>query len=87
MINTPNLSDIKTGDLFVTSGYGGRFPRGYPVGVVTSIHKEANSEFLDVNLSVSAHLDQTERVLLVWPSQLKLQDQVQQLLGQPLEAR
>ncbi|UAJ66155.1 rod shape-determining protein MreC [Candidatus Schneideria nysicola] len=29
--------DIKVGDIFVTSGVGGRFPEGYPVAVVSSI--------------------------------------------------
>src|SRR5690606_35743599 len=35
--NVPNTADVKVGDLLVTSGLGGRFPPGYPVGVVSSV--------------------------------------------------
>lgn len=84
LMNVSTLSDVKKGDLFVTSGYGGRFPQGYPVGIVSQVKKEVNKEFLEVTLVPSAHLDQTQRVLLVWPNQLKLHDQVEQLLSQRL---
>jgi rod shape-determining protein MreC len=84
VVNVSILSDVKKGDLFVTSGYGGRFPPGYPVGVVSRVKKEADKAFLDITVVPSAHLDQTQRVLLVWPSQLKLHDQVEQLLNQQL---
>ncbi len=33
-------SDVKPGDLLVTSGLGGVFPAGYPVAVVTGIKRE-----------------------------------------------
>ena len=35
-------ADIEDGDLLVASGLGGVYPRGYPVGVVTSIEPEAS---------------------------------------------
>ena len=84
VVNVSNMSDVRKGDLYVTSGYGGHFPRGYPVGVVSHVKKESDKEFLDITLVPSAHLDQTQQVLLVWPGQLKLHDQVEQLLNQPL---
>lgn len=84
VVNVSQLADVRKDDLFVTSGYGGRFPPGYPVGVVSRVKKEADKPFLDITLTPSAHLDQTQRVLLVWPSQLKLHDQVEQLLNQQL---
>ncbi len=31
----PANTDIRVGDVLVTSGLGGRFPEGYPVGVVS----------------------------------------------------
>jgi rod shape-determining protein MreC len=33
----PANTDIRVGDVLVTSGLGGRFPEGYPVGVVSSV--------------------------------------------------
>ena len=84
VVDVSNMSDVRKGDLYVTSGYGGHFPHGYPVGVVSHVKKENDKEFLDITLVPSAHLDQTQRVLLVWPGQLKLHDQVEQLLNQSL---
>ncbi len=34
----PHNADVREGDLLVTSGLGGRFPAGYPVGTVISVH-------------------------------------------------
>jgi rod shape-determining protein MreC len=82
LANVPVLADIKQGDLFVTSGYAQHFPEGYPVGVVTSVSRHVGDQFLRVALLPSAHLDQTQRVLLVWPGQLKLRNQVEKLLKQ-----
>ncbi len=84
LVNVPVLADIKRGDLFVTSGFDQHFPQGYPVGVVTSVMQEVGQQFLQVQVLPSAHLDQTQRVLLVWPGQLKLRNQVEQLLQQNL---
>ena len=33
----PANTDIRVGDVLVTSGLGGRFPEGYPVAVVSSV--------------------------------------------------
>lgn len=33
--HVPSSTDIEVGDLLVTSGLGGRYPEGYPVGYVT----------------------------------------------------
>jgi rod shape-determining protein MreC len=34
--HVPHNEDVKVGDVLVTSGMGGRFPRGYPVGTMTA---------------------------------------------------
>ncbi len=65
----PNNADIRTGDQVVTSGLGGRFPRGYPVGTVVDIRRDARQPFAEVKVRVSAHLHRTREVLLVWPSE------------------
>ncbi len=84
LLNVSTLADIQKGDIFVTSGYGQLFPQGYPVGVVINVTHKVGQKFLAVSLLPSAHLDQTQRVLLVWPSQLKLRNQVEQLLKRSL---
>lgn len=61
-------SDVKVGDLFVTSGLGGRFPFGYPVGEVTEILKSSGERFATVILKPSAHIDRARLVVLVWPA-------------------
>jgi len=72
LINVPKTSDIRSGDLFIASGLGLRFPVGYPVGRVDQVIKQAGQRFSKISLQPSAHLDQTQQVLLAWPSQLSL---------------
>jgi len=84
LVNAMPSSDIKMGDVFVSSGYGLRFPIGYPVGVVTHIEKSRLGRFMDVSMTPSAHLNQTQLVLLVWPQQAKLKKTVMQQMNQPL---
>lgn len=63
----PTNSDIKQGDLVVSSGLGRRFPRGYPVGTVTNVSLEPGEPFASVVVKPSAKLTQSLEVLLVWP--------------------
>lgn len=44
----PNGSDIRRGDLLVTSGVGGVYPPGYPVAVVTRVEPEPAYAFARV---------------------------------------
>lgn len=64
-----NNADVKVGDLLVTSGLGGKFPAGYPVGRVTSVERDQGREFAAVDVSPSARLERNREVLLVWPPQ------------------
>lgn len=63
----PNSADIRVGDLLVTSGLGGRFPAGYPVGRVVSVERDSGQPFAKVQAEPSAHLERNREVLLVWP--------------------
>ena len=65
--NVPTNADIIKGDLVISSGLGHRFPRGYPVGTITSINMVLGETFLKVVLTPSAQLDKSREVLLVWP--------------------
>src|SRR5215472_9020448 len=59
-------ADITTGDLLVTSGLGGVFPDGYPVGRVTEVHRDAVQPLARVRAAPLAHLDTDSEVMLVW---------------------
>ena len=65
----PNNADMRVGDVLVTSGLGGRFPRGYPVGVVTSVERNGARPFATVQAQPSARLERNREVLLIWPTQ------------------
>lgn len=65
----PNIArsgDVRIGDALVTSGIGGRFPAGFPVGTVTALAPDANHAFVEATVAPAAHLDRSREVLLVW---------------------
>ncbi|MGB1191327.1 MAG: rod shape-determining protein MreC [Pseudomonadales bacterium] len=64
--NVVATTDIKAGDLLVSSGLGQRFPVGYPVGVVESVVQDPGKPFLKVIARPSAKLDRSRFVLLVF---------------------
>jgi rod shape-determining protein MreC len=61
----PQSADIREGDLLITSGIGGRFPAGFPVGVVRRLHADKLRLFVVGEATPSAHLDRGNEVLLV----------------------
>jgi rod shape-determining protein MreC len=63
----PTNADIKIGDLVVTSGLGGRFPAGYPVGQVTAVDIDHSEPFARIVVTPSAQVSRAREVLLVWP--------------------
>lgn len=62
-------TDIKVDDTLVSSGLGGRFPVGYPVGKVTSIIQDPGQPFVSVTITPSAQLNRSRHVLLVFTTQ------------------
>ena len=64
--NVVGTTDIKAGDLLVSSGLGQRFPVGYPVGVVESVESDPGLPFLNVVVRPSAQLDRVRHVLMVF---------------------
>jgi len=58
-------TDIRVGDLLVTSGLGGRFPHGYPVARVTDVKISPGDAFAVVNAAPSSALDRGRFVLVV----------------------
>ena len=69
--NVVATTDIKAGDLLVSSGLGQRFPVGYPVGVVESVVQDPGKPFLKVVARPSAKLDRSRFVLLVFAGELR----------------
>jgi len=70
LLNVPQTADIRTGDLFLTSGLSDRYPAGYPVGRVLSIIHDPGLPFSAIVLEPSAHLAQSRQVLLVWKEKI-----------------
>ncbi|MCW8878820.1 MAG: rod shape-determining protein MreC [Kangiellaceae bacterium] len=62
----PDTTDIKVGDLLLSSGLGERFPDGYPVATVTHVSHNPGEDYATIWATPSAHLEQSALVLLVW---------------------
>ena len=58
-------ADVKLGDLLVSSGLGGKFPAGYPVGTIIDVRGDTGDAFLSVRAKPAASLDRVREVLLV----------------------
>jgi len=72
LLRLPNLpvhSDLREGDVLVTSGLGDRFPPGFPVAEVTRIERDTGGAFARVEARPLAALDRGREVLLVLPGE------------------
>jgi len=65
----PRNADIREGDLLITSGLGGTFPAGYPVGTITKIRSTPGQPFLEVEAQPTAMLGRIREVLAVIPEE------------------
>jgi rod shape-determining protein MreC len=65
LANVPISGDVRVGDRIVTSGLGGRFPPGFPVGTVIELHPDESRAFLVGELKPAAQLDRGRDVLLL----------------------
>ncbi|GLP97371.1 rod shape-determining protein MreC [Paraferrimonas sedimenticola] len=63
----PTSTDIKAGDLLVSSGLGGRFPEGYPVARVDSVERGDGRRYAKIRVRPLASLDRIRYLLLLWP--------------------
>lgn len=59
-------TDIRAGDLLVSSGLGDRFPVGYPVAEVLQVVRDPGKAFLTVIAKPMARLDRSRHLLLVF---------------------
>jgi rod shape-determining protein MreC len=66
LVHVPDTANIREGDLLVSSGLGGRFPRGYPVAEVSRISKESGEPFITIEATPTANLNQSRMLLVVF---------------------
>ena len=77
----PHNADVRVGDLLVTSGLGGCFPVGYPVGTISAVSRQAGQPFASIQVQPAADLATSREVLLVLP-----RDDDEAILSEALEA-
>lgn len=68
VLSLPSLpinADVRTGDQLLTSGLGGRFPAGFPVGTVTATAPNVAGNYLHADARPSARLNRSDQVLLL----------------------
>ncbi len=68
-LKLPYLSttaDVVAGDLLVTSGLGGGFPAGYPVGTVAEVKRDPAQSLAEVDVRPAAALDRARELMFVW---------------------
>lgn len=62
-----NAEDVREGDVIVTSGVGGIYPAGLPLGTVSVVERRNNSAFLRVQLAPAARMQSVNHVLVLDP--------------------
>jgi rod shape-determining protein MreC len=62
----PTSADVVAGDLLLTSGLGGGFPAGYPVGTIAEVKRDPAQSLAEVEVKPAAALDRSREVMFVW---------------------
>ena len=58
-------SDVAVGDIVVTSGLGGVFPKGIPVGEILSVEDNSGKLFKDIEIRPAVDFSKLEEVLVI----------------------
>lgn len=61
----PLTDDVQVGDLLITSGLGGGFPKGLIVGAVTRVDKRGYDMFQSVKVEPAVDFEHLEEVLVI----------------------
>lgn len=61
----PADADVKVGDVVITSGLGGRFPKGLPLGTVSSVSRAANATYYTIVVRAISTAESNEEVLVI----------------------
>jgi len=67
LTDLPMNTAIETGDLVVTSGLGGRFPAGLPVGRIVTLERNPGRAFARADVVPLAAMDRNRIVLILEP--------------------
>jgi rod shape-determining protein MreC len=62
----PTSADVVAGDLLLTSGLGGGFPAGYPVGTIAEVRRDPAQSLAEVEVKPAAALDRSRELMFVW---------------------
>jgi rod shape-determining protein MreC len=62
----PRNADVMVGDVLVSSGLGGVYPPGLPVGRISELRRDPSQPLAIVTAEPAAALDRDREVLLVW---------------------
>ncbi|WP_295156461.1 rod shape-determining protein MreC [Selenomonas sp. AE3005] len=68
MVNIPKNADVVEGDVIVTSGFGGIFPKGIVVGLVSSLQNDAGGLLKIGVLEAAVDFQKLEDVLVITAS-------------------
>lgn len=58
-------ADVAVGDIVITSGIGGVFPKGLPLGTVTSVEKSDNDVYYTIVVRAQSTAENNEEVLVI----------------------
>ena len=64
-VSAKTSTDVKLGDIIVTSGIGGVFPKGLPLGTVSSVEKSANDVYYTIVVRAQTTAENNEEVLVI----------------------
>ncbi|WP_068544948.1 rod shape-determining protein MreC [Thalassotalea crassostreae] len=78
--HVPHSTDIKVGDLLVTSGLGGKFPQGYPVAEVIYVSDSSEKEFAQINIRPLVNFNRLRYLLMLWPESLATNDRADSVI-------
>ncbi|TKB55982.1 rod shape-determining protein MreC [Ferrimonas aestuarii] len=71
--NVAMSTDIREGDLLISSGLGQRFPEGYPVARVSSVVRDEGMTWATVTAEPVADLERIRYLLLLWQQEVNQQ--------------
>ena len=58
-------AEVSAGDIIITSGIGGSFPKGLPLGTVASINRAANAVYYTIVVRPASTAENNEEVLVI----------------------
>ncbi|MDG3084784.1 rod shape-determining protein MreC [Vibrio hannami] len=64
----PLSTDIQVGDMLISSGLGGIYPEGYPVGYVEEVNNDNSRQFAYIKAKPAVQFDRLRYLLLIWPN-------------------